>query len=582
MKSAAPKYAKLALDALPATLDDTYAQMLTGIEEIYHQQAFTLLQWLAYARSPPTLGELVEAAITDYREESNIDVENRGNLEDTLNILSGLVTTQETGSLGTEGDSQSEPSPYDVSSGESDQAHLAQERHHLKSSTRVRLAHFSVKEYLESKRILKSDANHFFLQCEMGHRTLAQSCLSYLRYYSVSCEKTLTKSDLETFPMLRYAASSWYHHSILQLSEGFLREARFLHSDEVRYGWLLVHDPDMPLSRPFCGPRRLCSPIYYASLLGLRSVVSELCSNGADVNARGGRYGNPLQAASHKGYTALVQQLLDKDANVNARDGEFGSALQAASEGGHVEVLQLLLNNGANVNMEGGFFGYALQAASYKGLTQAVWLLLENGADIWAQGGWYGCAIQAASAEGHSEVVQLLLEKGVDISAPGGGFGTALQAASWRGQMKVVQLLLNNGADVNSGVGFHGNPLYAAAENGHAEVVQLLLDNGADVNAQGGQYGNALQAASDGGYTEVVRLLLDRNADVNAQGGLFSNALQAASFRGHVEVVLILLGGNADMNAKGRLFSNAVEAALGGDHAEVIQLLLHCATAPGG
>ena len=40
-----------------------------GIEEMYHQQALTLLQWLAYARSSPTLGELVEAAVIDLVEE---------------------------------------------------------------------------------------------------------------------------------------------------------------------------------------------------------------------------------------------------------------------------------------------------------------------------------------------------------------------------------------------------------------------------------------------------------------------------------------------------------------------------------
>jgi hypothetical protein len=62
---------------------------------MYHQEALTLLRWLAYARSPPTLGELVDAAITDPVEESFVDTNERGGLRDVLNILSGLVTIEE-------------------------------------------------------------------------------------------------------------------------------------------------------------------------------------------------------------------------------------------------------------------------------------------------------------------------------------------------------------------------------------------------------------------------------------------------------------------------------------------------------
>ena len=67
-----PKYVKQVLQSLPPTLDDTYTRMLTKIKTMYHQEALTLLRWLAYARSPPTLGELVDAAIIDPAEESFI------------------------------------------------------------------------------------------------------------------------------------------------------------------------------------------------------------------------------------------------------------------------------------------------------------------------------------------------------------------------------------------------------------------------------------------------------------------------------------------------------------------------------
>jgi ankyrin repeat protein len=56
----------------------------------------------------------------------------------------------------------------------------------------------------------------------------------------------------------------------------------------------------------------------------------------ADVNAKGGEYGNALQAASARGHKAIVKLLLD----VNTQGGEYGSALQAASGEGHKDIVK--------------------------------------------------------------------------------------------------------------------------------------------------------------------------------------------------------------------------------------------------
>ena len=52
----------------------------------------------------------------------------------------------------------------------------------------------------------------------------------------------------------------------------------------------------------------------------------------------------------------MIQMLLDKGAEVNARGGKYGNALQAASQGGHKKVIQILLDKGAEVNAQGGFY----------------------------------------------------------------------------------------------------------------------------------------------------------------------------------------------------------------------------------
>ncbi|PPJ53251.1 hypothetical protein CBER1_11924 [Cercospora berteroae] len=95
LKAIKPKYVKKLLNNLPATLDATYERMLSGIEDMFCKEALTLLQWLAYAQSPPTLGELAEATIIDLAAEESVDVDERGKIEGTLQILAGLVLLQD-------------------------------------------------------------------------------------------------------------------------------------------------------------------------------------------------------------------------------------------------------------------------------------------------------------------------------------------------------------------------------------------------------------------------------------------------------------------------------------------------------
>jgi hypothetical protein len=250
---------------------------------MYHEEALTLLRWLAYARSPPTLAELVDAAIIDLDEEGSIDTGERGGLRGALNILFGLVTIEESQSDRAENHSYTGIFTSDVSTAGPGQSGAMFHSENLTPDTRVRLAHFSVKEYLESKRVLESGARQFHLENATGHRALAQSCLTYLRCYSLSREKTMTHQDLETFPLLKYAAQSWFYHSTLQCSGEISRETSLLHIEQVRYDWLVVHDPDYSWTEPFRRTEQekvgSGSAIYYASLLGLPAVVTKLLYN---------------------------------------------------------------------------------------------------------------------------------------------------------------------------------------------------------------------------------------------------------------------------------------------------------------
>jgi hypothetical protein len=102
-------------------LDATYDHILQNIDEEYIQDALQILQWLAYSARPLRIEELVEVIAVDIEGNPRFDPERRlPEPRDILTICSSLVTTMKA----TEG-------PYDKTTAE-----------------QVRLAHFSVKEYL--------------------------------------------------------------------------------------------------------------------------------------------------------------------------------------------------------------------------------------------------------------------------------------------------------------------------------------------------------------------------------------------------------------------------------------------------
>ncbi len=77
-------------------------------------------------------------------------------------------------------------------------------------------------------------------------------------------------------------------------------------------------------------------------------------------------------------HVEIFRFLLEKGADINARGGAYGNALYAASWFGHLEIVQVLLKNGVNINAHGGYYGNALCTASYKGHLSIVRVLIEK------------------------------------------------------------------------------------------------------------------------------------------------------------------------------------------------------------
>jgi ankyrin repeat protein len=417
-----------ALKSLPKTLDDTYARILLNIDPEYHQEAITALNWLAFSKRPLRIEELAEAVVINPQANPPFNPEDRlRNPHSILQILSSLVTI----SSRTDTDDFSDwEEPGEVEE--------------------IKLAHFSVKEYLTSDRVIP-ELSPFRITDVTANRAIAENSLLYIMSYDHAENKSSSDRDLEEFPLLQYACRFWHAHVITDQhateSSIFALIFKLFISDSGLSSWLQVCRPDIVWQVPFSNrDDGFALPLYYASYLGLHCVVKMLVDSGADVNAQGGDYGNALQAASYGGHDRVVQWLLEEEADVNAQGGHFGNALQAASFEGHDQIVQRLLKEGADVNAQGGIYGNALQAASFGGHDQIVQRLLEEGADVNTQGGRFGNALQAASIGGHDRIVQRLLEEGPDVNAQGGDYGNALQAASTRGHDRIVQRLLEKGA----------------------------------------------------------------------------------------------------------------------------------------
>jgi hypothetical protein len=421
-KCVKPSAIKQALRELPKTLDETYDRILNGIPDEFRQDAQGVMRLLAFSARPLSLQEVAEAVAVDVDNEC-FDPENR--LPDpfvVLEICSSLVV----------------PTVWETWEGQ---------------LTILQFAHYSVKEYLVSTRILKSPAADFRISERLAHKFIAEVCLSYI--LSLDKPDVFTLFTFESYDgpqlndgykkmsFLSYAAKYWPHHSqalstdvnSTTLPTLVWRLFDSTHSSSF-FNWIAIYRDELVEES---GPPRDISQanrLYYSSLLGLYDITKWLLEHGADVDGTLVSMCTPLQAAAGGGHEAIARLLIEKGANVNATGGFHGSALQAAAYRRHEAIVQLLLEKGANVNATGGFYGSALKAAIvaaiigadqlwFRGTELAVLrLLLANGADVNATDGKFCIAFRlarAGAARGASvskAVVQLLLEYGaVDDSA---------------------------------------------------------------------------------------------------------------------------------------------------------------------
>ena len=406
-----------ALASLPKTLDETYARILCNIDEEYHQYTIKILQWLTYSARPLYLEELAETITIDITGSPRFDPENR--LADPLDILTicGSLISLDRRSFDYEG----------------------------RDSMTVRLAHFSVKEYLISRRILEGAAKKYSVREFGAHTSIRNDCLAYLMDADI-------KENFRDFPLITYAEKHWdYHARMAEQDASFepnLIMELFLAKRDVFAKWLRMKNQESRYLNTRRAPGEICSPLYHACEYGLYRLVAKLLDEGADVNATGGRHGYPLHAAigmwrdkTDRQLSEIVHSFLDRGFHVNAyaQNALKWTALDVAISQGRDAIVEILLERGADPNIRHGVSDTPLQRSIGHCSERIVKLLVEKGADVNAPGG----------------------------RAPEGRLGTALHVTAYQGSVGIAQCLLDKSADINAQDDRFGTPLQMAFENGH-------------------------------------------------------------------------------------------------------------------
>ena len=466
-----------ALKTLPKTLDETYERALSNIPDDYVEDVRRVLQCLICGFEPLDIQEIAEIVAVDTTKPYYHPEDRYSTPRELLSVCSGLVST--------------------TTSMRGNRISAIIEE--------LRLAHFSVKEFLVSDRVSLGPASRYKLDEVLCHAAMADLCISYLLQYEddlshrqsmrtdinlevqESRDKQLKTETIRHFndlklceksPFAPYAAMFWSMH----LRAAKLNDTTHLYTKCMK----LVANPAL-LDRiagyhrnwfePSKGRISEClgiypdvhhvasiSPVYYASLLGLDSLVSQLLEAGESADSVG-PYGTALAMAAMQGHMCTVQLLIKMGANVNGQEVWEGledgttvfsmTPLQAAIAEGHEDIALFLLHHGAAVNTklyEGRCPKYTdtntpLQAAVLSGRTSLILTLLDRGADLTVEGGWMGNGLRIACL--HNEdayLARLLLEKGADPCGPQGTI--ILNEAILKKDEPLQQVLVEYGADV--------------------------------------------------------------------------------------------------------------------------------------
>ena len=530
------------LTSLPKDLEGTYARILTEIHEDYREDALTALKWLTFSERPLMLNELVAALLLAPGKQPAYNPEYRlSDPYDIMQILPGLVSI----------------STNTKSGGEE-----------------IRLAHFSVKEYLMSTRIRCEPASYFGTDTVTANQFLTEACLAYILHAATATECTDSGEDLQLFPLLHYACHYWYVHMKEIMDEGrllsdsrastHLLSMQLFQSDSAMERWLMVHRPDTSKRKLFTNhvhSKEPLSALYYAACLGFRDVVRGLIDNEQPhnrariVNALGGYYGRPLCAAAGLGHTDICRILIQHGADLELgfSDERRGAStpLGLAARFGREKIVRLLLENGADVEGNSGrYHGPAICAAAYNGHEHIVRLLLEHGANVNGGGPDGKTSLHGAARGGHLAVVKVLLEHNADIEARNKYMETPLIRAAINDQTEMTEFLIEEDAEIEAEDHQGFTALHRTLRHGRSATFAVLLKKGANLRTRSATGRTLLHTAVAADKENMLDKLLSLGADLESQDNEGLTPLHLAALCDKESTLLLLLEKGANLQSK--------------------------------
>ena len=403
---------KKTLRALPKTLYATYDRILSEIDSFYREQAFQILQWLVVAQRPLFIEEATEA-ITIVPDAGNgppvFDTDNRlSDPSDVFQICLSLVSTSVTADSRTR-DGQLVPAEY------------------------IKVAHYSVKEYLTSEAVLQGPCSRFSINENDAHVSVAKACIAYL----LNMEGCVSGSTHVEFPLASYAAKYWNVHAKLgsqsngvPILENMI--IKLLGSTHAMSNVYFLCKPHYPVQAYIEKPS-----LHWAVQYDLSDIVIKISTSISDINIRDSFGRTALHIAIQFRRDGIARSLLERGIDKNALDA-IGTALHYAVHTEDVSVVQMLLEAGADPNLRTGLRFTPLYYAADRNNLKMVQLLLSHGADPNAP-----CKlIGVKHMENQRESQHGRKTSTVEQSST----GTPLQVAAWRGYSGIVTALLNSGA----------------------------------------------------------------------------------------------------------------------------------------
>ena len=417
-----PPSVRRTLGELPESLDGTYERVLKEIRMANRTHAHRLLQCLAVAVRPLRVEELAEVLAFDFNAQGTPRLNPGWRWEDqeeaVLSACSSLVAVVNQG-----------------------------------HSRVVQFSHFSVKEFLMSKRLAESDMNvsRYHVRHHPAHLVLAQACLGTLLRLN---HQHIDEDNIKDFPLAAYAAEHWASHArfgkvSLRVKDGM---QRLFDAEKPHFAaWLWIYNPDR-FGRTFgMRPGRPeARPLYYAARFGFRNLVKHLLIKYlGDVNARGGWDGTPLHAALSEGHIEVASLLLKCGAEVNIQDIWDGTPLHYASKRGRVDIGRWLLDSGADANARNGTGWTPLHLAATHGRPEFTRMLLEHEAEVNTRAANGGrTPLHLALANGRIEVARVLLQHGANVNARDDWDRATWGSEPRRLRLEVLQLLSEYGAEL--------------------------------------------------------------------------------------------------------------------------------------